>query len=63
MVINDNRRGDREAFATTEEIEILVDNVVVPVDVAGIGISFVWSDPLLDFPVRWKRAKAKNPVD
>ena len=32
MVIDEDRRGDREAFANAEEVEVLVDNVVVPVD-------------------------------
>ena len=39
VVIDEDRRGDREAFANAEEVEVLVDNVVVPVDFAGVGIA------------------------
>src|SRR6476660_3039031 len=44
MVIDEDRRGDREAFTDAEEVEVLVDNVVVPVDFAGVGIAYLGAD-------------------
>ena len=44
MVVDDDRRGDREAFANAEEVEVLVDDVVVPVDFAGVGIARLGAD-------------------
>src|SRR5262245_26396230 len=44
VVIDEDLRGDREAFANAEEVEVLVDNVVVPVDFAGVGIAGLGAD-------------------
>ena len=44
MVVDDDRRGDRETFANAEEVEVLVDDIVVPVDFAGVGIAGLGAD-------------------
>ena len=44
VVIDDNRRGDRQRFAAGKEVEIAIDDIVVPVDVAGVGIAGLGAD-------------------
>ena len=44
VVVDDDGRGNREAFADAKEVELVVDDAVAPVDFAGIGVAGLSAD-------------------
>jgi hypothetical protein len=44
VVVNDDRRGNGDSFPVTEEVELFVNDAVVPVDFAGIGVARLSAD-------------------
>ena len=44
MVSNGDGRGNRDFFANGKKVQILVDDLISPVDITGIGIACLRGD-------------------